>query len=103
MKKYFLLCFPALLILFIAATAKKTTSKKNCKPKSSHLTTLSKNGITLTELYSVENFSNATLKQSFSSTGQDLDSNKIVINYTTENYELGKQTDTSGLKTCANS
>ncbi|MDB5228221.1 MAG: hypothetical protein JWN78_2414 [Bacteroidota bacterium] len=102
MKKYFLLFIPALLIL-IAATSKNSTSKKTCKPKTARLTTLSKNGITLTELYSVENFSNAVLKESFASTAADLDSNKIVIDYTTENYELGKQTDMSGIKTCANS
>lgn len=103
MKKYFLLLLPALLILLIAATTEQTASKKKCKPKSAKLTTLSKNGITLTELYSVENFSNASLKETFTSTAEDLDSNKISINYTTENYELGKQTDMSGIKTCANS
>lgn len=103
MKKYILLLLPVLLGLLIAATAKTTTEKKECKPKSSHLTTLSKNGITLTELYSPETFSNAMLKQSFASTTEDLDSNKIAINYSIENYELGKQTDMAGVKTCANS
>jgi hypothetical protein len=102
LKNYFLLLIPVILMLMISATAKKTESSM-CKSRSAKLITLTSNGITLTELYSPESFSNAKISQTLASSAEDLDSNKIIINYTVENYELGKQTDTSGVKTCANS
>lgn len=101
MKKYILLSIPFLLVLLMAATT--STTGKHCKPKTAKLTTLSKNGITLTELYSPETFADAKLSMNMSSTSEDLDSNKIVIHYNIENYELGKQTNASGIKSCANS
>ncbi len=96
MKKLIFLFIPLILLAFACAHGKKSM-------KSAKLTTLSKDGITLTELYSPETFSTATLRQNFSSSGQDLDSNKMNIDYTVTNYELGKQTEMTGVKTCANS
>jgi hypothetical protein len=103
-KRYFLLlALPLVSFLFIAASVKKSSTKKCSKPKSAKLITLSNNGITLTELYSPEAFADAKINQSFGGSSEDLDSNKFTVNYTVENYELGKQTGMSGIKTCANS
>ena len=103
MNKFFLIFIPVILVLLVAATTKKTHTKKTCKKRTAKLSTLSKNGITLTELYSPENFSDASIKQNIVSTAEDLDSNKITIEYTVANYELGKQTSTTDMKSCANS
>ncbi len=108
MKKLLLIITP---ILFIAILVSNCNRKVNAKTSSSDRTTKSaklitytKKGITLTELYSPEQFENATIAQSTGSTGiENLDNNTIVINYTTTNYELGKQSDTNSIKNCANS
>ncbi len=103
MKKYYFLLLPLAFILLIAATTKKTKKQTCSNPKSAKLITQTKNGITLTELYSPESFSNAKITQSFGGSSEDLDTNTFSANYTIENYELGKQTGMSGIKTCANS
>lgn len=105
MKKMTVLILTALVFAFACKTGKHqkyntTTSTLN---KIAKLETLSINGITLTELYSPEQFDNATLEQEIVSTVEDLDTNTIALYFKTSNYELGKQTDTSGIKTCANS
>jgi hypothetical protein len=101
-----------LLILLIAgvsvfAFAKKSGKKKCCEKKcikkSTTLATMTKNGITLTELYSPESFENASLKLTGQPTSEELDSNKMHLKFELNNYELGKQSDMTGLKSCANS
>jgi hypothetical protein len=81
------------------ATARN--SKKSAE-KMAKLTTMTKNGITLTELYSPETFEHATLTQTLNTNIEDLDNNLFTLNYTFTNYELGKQTSLSDIKTCAN-
>jgi hypothetical protein len=102
MKKYFLLIIPAAFAVLLAFTSKNTEAKA-CKNKSAKLISMTKGGITLTELYSPETFESSRLEQSFESSGENLDSNKITVNYKVENYELGRQTAMTGIKTCANS
>jgi len=80
------------------ASATESSSEKTAK-----LVSMTKNGITLTELYSPETFENATLLQSSNSSKEILDSNKFEVNYTTTKYDLGKQTSMTDVKTCANS
>lgn len=104
MKKFYILLLPTILIVSIFSCNRKATATNNDndKNKSATLTTLQKNGITLTELFSVEQFENATLTQELSAGSADLDSNKFGLNFTATNYEFGKQSDLTGLKTCAN-
>ena len=83
------------------ATAGSTA--ENTTEKTAKLITMTKNGITLTELYSPETFTDATLLQSTTAGMEDLDKNIFGLNYTTTNYELGKQTSMTDVKTCANS
>ncbi len=106
MKKIMLIAVP---ILMVCATLSNCNRKANASTtddlsdKTAKLMTTTKNGITLTELYSPETFSDATILQSTNSGIVDLDSNKFMLNFTTTNYELGKQTAMSDIKTCANS
>lgn len=102
MKKLTILLIPVLLIALFFSCNRKSTAKNNAQRKSATLTTLQKNGITLTELFSVEQFDNATLSQELVASATDLDSNKFGLNFTASNYEFGKQSDLAGLKTCAN-
>ena len=44
-----------------------------------------KNGITLTELYSPEQFAGAALQQGTVTSMEDLDNNKISVQYTASN------------------
>lgn len=102
MKKFPILFIPVFLIASFFACNRKSSTQNNDQKRTATLTTLQKNGITLTELYSVEQFDNATLTQELTGTAADLDSNKFGLNFTATNYEFGKQTDTFGVKTCAN-
>lgn len=102
MKKLFLLFIPILAIVFIASSPKKTCEKKCCKKKTAQLMSYNKNGITLTELYSPEQFAGAALQQETVTSMEDLDNNKISVQYTASNYEFGKQTSMAGIKSCAN-
>jgi len=108
MKKIVLIIIPILFIAFIVTNcnrkvvANSAANSDRTKP-TAKLMTYTKKGITLTELYSPEQFENATIAQNTSSsTMAELDSNKIKVEYTTSNYELQKQTDTTGIKSCAN-
>lgn len=105
MKKNILFILPVLIACFLLPNCNRKTGKNASvvSEKTATLTTLTKNGITLTELYSPETFSDATLTQELSSNLNDLDSNKFTLNFATTNYELGKQTSMSAIKTCANS
>lgn len=110
MKKYFVLS--SILILLIpfvfqncnrkanAGTTSETEAPSN---NSAKLKSMSKNGITLTELYSPETFDEATILQNENSTKEELDKNMISIQYNTTGYELGKQTAMTAIKSCANS
>jgi len=102
MRKSYLLLLPFLLVAAFIACNKKSYSTKSTTEKTAKLKTYSKNGITLTELYSPEQFENATLEQSYQSSMEDLDANKLVLEYKTTNYEFGKQSSREGVKTCAN-
>ncbi len=95
----------AVLIAFACKSGKsqKISQVNNENKRTAKLETLTKNGITLTELYSPEQFENATLQQEIISSYEDLDTNTIALKFTTTNYEFGVQTDTTGLKNCANS
>ncbi|MFN8282057.1 MAG: hypothetical protein U0U67_02530 [Chitinophagales bacterium] len=102
MRKLFFLFIPIIIVAFIFSCNRKSTAQSNDRKKTATLTTLQKNGITLTELFSVEQFENATLTEELGASATDLDSNKFTLNFTATNYEFGKQTDLTGLKTCAN-
>jgi hypothetical protein len=95
---------PIALIILVLACNHKLTSKSISteRNKSATLTTLTNNGITLTELFSVEQFNDATLKQHVSANSAELDQNKFALNFVTTNYVFGTQTKTDGLKNCAN-
>lgn len=105
MKKITLIALPVLIACFALSNCnrKANASTSANSEKTATLTTMTKNGITLTELYSPESFQDATLQQEQASGIQDLDSNKFTLNFTITNYELGKQTSMTDIKTCANS
>ncbi|HOU47128.1 MAG TPA: hypothetical protein PLL99_04945 [Chitinophagales bacterium] len=107
MKKIILLALPVLLIalVFSNCNRKANAASKNTSDnkRTATLTTMTKNGITLTELYSPETFDNATLEQALSTNTEDLDSNKFTLTFKTNNYTLGTQTSMTDIKTCANS
>lgn len=88
---------------FAKKNAKKRSCQKVCTKKSSTLCTMTKNGITLTELYSPEPYDNAGLKLTGQPTSEELDSNQLHLKFDLTNYELGKQSAMNGLKSCANS
>lgn len=105
MKKIITITF---LVVFICIITLNCNRKANASTignaeKTATLTVLNKNGITLTELYSPESFDNATLQQEQSGSITEIDSNKFTLKFATANYELGKQTPMSEVKTCANS
>lgn len=100
-KSYFLLA-PFLLVAIFIACNKKSSGSKSTTEKTAKLKTYTKNGITLTELYSPEQFEDATLEQSYLSSMEDLDANKVVLDYKATNYEFGKQSSKEGIKSCAN-
>lgn len=108
MKRIILIAVPVFLICIILSNCNRkanasTTASTNSSERTAKLVTMTKKGITLTELYSPESFADATILQEAASTVEDLDSNKFVLNYTTTNYEFGKQTSMTDIKTCANS
>lgn len=105
MKKITLLALPILLVCMSLSNCNRkanASASEHSSEKTATLLTMTKNGITLTELYSPESFSDATLLQSTASGPEELDSNKFVLDYTMTNYELGKQTSMNEIKTCAN-
>ena len=99
----------ALLIIGVSISAsgnksgKKKCCHKTCTKNSTTLSTMTKNGITLTELYSPESFSTSGLKNTGQPTSEELDSNKLHLKFDVANFQLGSQTDRTGLKTCSNS
>lgn len=106
MKKALFLTFPILAAIILLNNCNRKVAKaanNNGTTQTAQLMKYTKKGITLTELYSPEQFADATITQSVDGTIEQLDNNTININYTTTNYELGKQTDTTSLKNCANS
>lgn len=107
MKNFSLLLIPVLLITILVTNCnRKTTAKPSSEriTKNATLISYTKNKITLTELYSPEQFENVTLEQTTATSSMELlDNNKFNVNYKTTNYELGKQSDMNGLKGCANS
>lgn len=93
-------------ILILCSTLLNCNRKANATTSTEENATLithTKNGITLTELYSTELFSDASILLSTSGDIKDLDSNKFNLNYSTTNYELAKQTPMTDIKSCANS
>ena len=107
MKKITYIAAPFLILcLALSNCNRKATASstaENSTEKTAKLLTMTKNGITLTELYSPEIFTDATLLQSTTAGKEDLDKNIFGLNYTTTNYELGKQTSMTDIKSCANS
>ncbi|HMV14275.1 MAG TPA: hypothetical protein PKK18_11155 [Chitinophagales bacterium] len=106
MKKISLLSILILIIVFTFSYCNRKANASNGNSgteRTAQLVTLSKNGITLTELYSPETFTDATLLQSTNAGATELDSNQFTLNYTATNYEFGKQTTMNAIKTCANS
>lgn len=106
MKKVLFFALPILIVCIALPNCNRksgATTAATTVEKTATLTTLSKNGITLTELYSPETFADATLKQNLDINSSDLDDNKFTLNFATTNYELGKQTSMTNIKTCANS
>lgn len=106
MKKIFYILTPIIALVFLAVNCNRKVSANTVAESANQtakLMTYTKKGITLTEFYTPEQFADATIAQSTSGTSSAmLDENKIAINYTTTNYELKKQTITTGLKNCAN-
>ena len=106
MKKTVLLSGLFLLSVSIFTICNRKANASNgekSSEKSAKLLSITKNGITLTEFYSLESFENASIQQSVSGTLDELDNNTIKINYETSNYTLGQQTNMNNIKSCANS
>lgn len=106
MKKIAFIAVTIIIVCFALSNCNRkanASTTENSSDKTAKLVTMTKNGITLTELYSPETFADATLLQDNNSEIQDLDKNIFGLNYTTTNYELGKQTAMAGVKSCANS
>jgi len=106
MRKLSIILVISVLFLGLAMCNKKTKKGivKTQENNTSTLIQMQKNGITLTELVSVENFDNASLELlEVASTTEELDNNKIRLKVNTQNYTLGKQTDLANTKNCANS
>ncbi len=97
---------PIIALVFITANCNRKVSTNTTAEDSKQtakLMSFTNKGITLTEFYSPEQFADATIAQSTANSSITLlDENKIELNYTTTNYELKKQTNTTGLKNCAN-
>lgn len=106
MKNIVYILTPIIALVFLASNCNRKVSANSVTENTNQtakLMTYTKKGITLTEFYSPEQFADATIAQSTSSSSSELlDENKISIHYTTTNYELKKQTDTTGSKNCAN-
>lgn len=106
MKKIALIAIPVLIVSFALSNCNRKASASstadNSSEKTAKLATMTKNGITLTELYSPETFADATILQSTTAGITDLDKNIFGLNFTTTNYELGKQTAMTDIKSCAN-
>ena len=105
MKRIFLLAFPVLLFMLLTynCNRKANAAGQNEPERTAMLISMSKGGITLTELYSPESFSDAGLQQSLHSEMEELDNNQFTLKYEVSNYEFGKQTSMSEIKACANS
>jgi hypothetical protein len=105
MKKTLLISIAIILLLGVAMCNKRTKRNinKTTLENTSTMINMTKNGITLTELVSVETFENATISLLETSSATQLDDNKIRLKFATENYELGKISNTSNTKSCANS
>lgn len=107
MKKILSLAIPILATIILLNNCNRkitNAANKNGTNQTAQLMKYTKKGITLTELYSPEQFADATISQSTAGTGiTNLDNNIININYSVTNYTLGKQTEMSSIKNCANS
>lgn len=90
MKRIYLIITPLIFAsVFVTNCNRKVNAKASSTDKKS-MTTQTKNGITLTEVNSLGKFDDATIAQSTGSTGsENLDNNKVVLNYTTTNFEFG--------------
>lgn len=103
MSKYSILSILILTVfIFTYGCNNKSQGSKSKTTKTAKLKTLSKNGITLTEFYSPDQFEDASLEQEFVSEADELDNNKVTVEFKAKNYEFGKQTSMEGLKNCAN-
>lgn len=106
MKKVIYVIMPIIALVILVTNCNRKVNANTITEsanKTAKLMTYTKNGITVTEFYSPEQFADATIAQSTSGSSSELlDENKISINYTTTNYELKKQTSSAGLKSCAN-
>lgn len=105
MKKIILLnCLLFLASIFFITCNNKTKKniEKSNESKTSTLLKMQQNGITLTELVSVETFENATIALLKTSSSEQLDSNKIRLKFDVQNYTFGKQSNLTNTKNCAN-
>ncbi|MCB9034090.1 MAG: phosphopeptide-binding protein [Chitinophagales bacterium] len=95
--------FIAILFFISCRSAETKTKQKAIEDLGTPLITMKDKGITLKELYSPESFADASLQLMKSSNLEELDNNKIHLNFDVKNYTLGEQTDRTGIATCANS
>lgn len=102
MKNIILLLITVISVSALTYNCNRKNATEGTK-RTAKLMKLKNNNITLTELYSPEQFEDATLEQEFMTNLEDLDINRFTVNYTAKNYDFGKQSSTSGIKNCANS
>lgn len=99
----YLIVVLASILVLSCRSAETKTKQKAIEDLGTPLITMKDKGITLKELYSHETFEDASIELMSTSNMEELDNNKIHLNFDVKNYTLGEQTDRTGLTNCANS